>query len=96
MTHRTSQVVFNLLYLGWYEDIFITMTNVVAENFWQNQVFSDKCFLWELSTLLSTNIERVVGLFFFFPVWLFFFEMVLEFSLCWNEANLFLKWETPI
>lgn len=33
MTHRTSQVVFNLLYLGWYEDIFITMTNVVAENF---------------------------------------------------------------
>lgn len=65
MTHRTSQVVFNLLYLGWYEDIFITMTNVVAENFWQNQVFSDKCFLWELSTLLSTNIERVVGLFFF-------------------------------
>lgn len=32
MTHRTSQVVFNLLYLGWYEDIFITMTNVVVGN----------------------------------------------------------------
>lgn len=33
MTHRTSQVVFNLLYLGWYEDIFIIMTSIVAENF---------------------------------------------------------------